>query len=73
MKNIRQLFSAAVLTLAISSVAFAGDMWTPGIVNPPPPPGEGRAASSTLKVDVTALDTLTEAAMFLCESMLSRF
>ena len=73
MKNIRQLFSAAVLTLAICSVAFAGDMWTPGVVNPPPPPEGGRVVSSTPNAEVTALDTLTETAVLLCESVLSLF
>ena len=73
MKNIRQLFSAAVLTLVISSVTFAGDMWTPGFVNPPPPPGARGSESSLSNVEMTALDTLRVTAVLLCESMLSIF
>lgn len=72
MKNIRQLFSAAVLTLVISSVTFAGEMWTPGVIIPPPPSG-GRVASSTPKAEVTELDSLTETAILLFKSMLSLF
>ena len=73
MKNIRQLFSAAVLSLVISSVAFAGDMWSGGVVNPPPPPEGGRVASSTQNTEITAFDSLTETAVLLCERMLSLF
>lgn len=72
MKNIKQLFYAAVLTLVISSVTFAGEMWTPGIINPPPPSG-GRVASSTLKAEETALDTLTETTLLLFKRLLSLF
>lgn len=71
MKNFRQLFTAAVLTLAISSVAFAGDMWTPGVINPPPPPVGGRATTSTPKVEVAEIDNLTLAALLLCKRMLT--
>ena len=72
MKNVRQLVSAAVLTLVISSVTIAGEMWTPGIDNPPPPT-VGRDASSTSKVEVLALDSLTEIAVRLLTSMLAIF
>lgn len=73
MKNIRQLFFATVLTIVISITGVAGDMWTHGIGNPPPPPEGGRVATSDGNGEVTALDTLTETAMFLYKSTLSLF
>lgn len=71
MKNIRQFFTAAVLTVILSGSAFAGDLWTPGIIAPPPP-GEGRVANNPSHVEVTALDTLTESIVLLCQTMLSQ-
>ena len=75
MKTIRQLLSAAVLTIVISGVAVAGDMWGAGVVNPPPPPppGGGRAAASPPTVDDATLDALTETVIILRKSMLSLF
>lgn len=72
MKNIRQRFFTAALTLVICSVTFAGEMLTSGVVNPPPPEG-GKVAISTPKAEVTALDTLSETTVLLFKSMLSLF
>jgi hypothetical protein len=38
MKNRKPLCAAAILSLALSFPAFAGDIQTPTITTPPPPP-----------------------------------
>ncbi|MBD0369777.1 MAG: hypothetical protein ICV60_02910 [Pyrinomonadaceae bacterium] len=43
MKNLRQLFAGLVLTLALTSTAFAGQVECPGITQDPPPQQESVA------------------------------
>lgn len=38
MKSMKAICTAAVLALALSAPAYAGDMLTPGVNTPPPPP-----------------------------------
>ena len=72
MKTIRQFFAAAVLTIAISSITLAGDMWTPGIVNPPPP-GAGRVASCPSREEMTQTERLIATVVVLYERILIFF
>jgi len=39
MKALKAICTATVLALALSVPTYAGDILTPGVVNPPPPPG----------------------------------
>ncbi|MDT5122463.1 MAG: hypothetical protein QOC96_1945 [Acidobacteriota bacterium] len=82
MKNLRQFCAAVVLTLVFTFSAFAGDMQTPGVVDPPPPPPSMMAdtstpsatiATGTATQDVVAVDPVTEAALSLLQSVLSIF
>lgn len=70
--KIRQLFVSAVLTVALSCSAIAGDTWVPGLTNPPPPE-DGRLANNGSQAEISTLDSLTESALLLCQSMLSLF
>jgi hypothetical protein len=38
MKSLKTICTAAILALALSAPAYAGDMTTPGYTAPPPPP-----------------------------------
>lgn len=38
MKNVRAMFAAMTLGLILSSAVLAGEVSTPGLVEPPPPP-----------------------------------
>ncbi|HEY7785212.1 MAG TPA: hypothetical protein VIB00_10820 [Pyrinomonadaceae bacterium] len=38
MRKLRKLAAAIVISIALSTAAFAGDMQGPGYVPPPPPP-----------------------------------
>ena len=38
MKSLKTICTAAILGLALSAPAYAGDMTTPGYTAPPPPP-----------------------------------
>lgn len=83
MKTLQRFCATAVLTLALTLSAFAGDMSAPGVVNPPPPPpasttGEIGFPGATVMGEmsapgVTALDPVTEAALSLLQSILSIF
>ena len=72
MKNIRQLISVIVLTVVLSGSAFAGDLWIPGLVGSQPT-GDGTATNCPSTVEVTAIDPFHDAAVLLCQSMLSIF
>jgi hypothetical protein len=45
MKNRKPLCAAAILSLALTIPAFAGDIQTPTVVAPPPPPEKTEAVS----------------------------
>lgn len=49
MKSLKTICTAAILGLALSAPAYAGDMTMPGYVPPPPPP------SSCMTEDVSEL------------------
>jgi hypothetical protein len=38
MKNLKVLSAAIVVAFALSAPAYAGDVLTPGLTSPPPPP-----------------------------------
>ena len=44
MKNVKSMFGAMALGLVLFSSAFAGDVSTPGYVEPPPPPSAAALA-----------------------------
>jgi len=45
MRNLKALLASCILVMALSMPAFAGNISTPGVIEPPPPPpgwvGEG--------------------------------
>lgn len=44
MSKIKRLIMAAIVTLALASATFAGNIHTGVVAPPPPPPGESLAA-----------------------------
>jgi hypothetical protein len=40
MKTLKTFCAAAIVSLALAIPTFAGDIQTPTVVNPPPPPAE---------------------------------
>ncbi len=77
MSNLKKLFAAVVLTLALALPAFAGDIEC-GITTPPPPPSSPATAESEIthntgSGEAAADDSLMEAALNLLESMLALF
>jgi hypothetical protein len=83
MKKLQRLCVAAVFTLVLTSATLAGEIHTPGIAQPTPtpPPSSAMAASeipigessSTLEVDVSESNSLTNVALNLLQIMLSVF
>ena len=47
MKQLKQFCAAALLTLAIGITAFAGDISSPAVMAPPPPPGDISSPAAT--------------------------
>ena len=43
MKKLQRLCVAGVFTLMLTTATFAGDIHTPGLTQPPPPPDESSA------------------------------
>jgi hypothetical protein len=84
-KNFRQFFATAVLILVLTFPAFAGEIQSPGVINPPPPPSQqssvtgdmsmpGATATGDILIPGAAeLDPVTEAALSLLQSILSIF
>lgn len=56
MKTLKAICTAAILALALSVPAYAGEMATPGYVPPPPPPPAEE--SITVNVATTASSDL---------------
>ncbi len=50
MKTLKTICAAAILSLALASQTFAGDIQTPTVVNPPPPPAA--SALGDISVDL---------------------
>jgi hypothetical protein len=82
MKRLQRLCLAAVFTVVLTSSTLAGDISTPGIAQPsPPPPSSAMTAgetplgerSSTSEVDVSESPLLTDVALDLLQIMLSVF
>lgn len=86
MKKLQRFCVAVVFASALSLSAFAGEISTPGDVQPPPPPpstniattGEMGCPGITSTGDiqtpgVAAVDPLTEATLGLLQDMLSVF
>jgi hypothetical protein len=80
-KNLRHLFAATVLTLALALSSFAGDVQFPGVnatSTDEQSSGETQfpgatAAGDILTPGLTALDPATEAALGLIRSLLALF
>lgn len=49
MNRLQQLCMAAVFTIVLATTTFAGEIHTPGIVQPPPPPP---SASATIAGEI---------------------
>lgn len=84
MKNLRQFFAVATLTLVLTFSAFAGDIQFPGDTNPPRPEqqssvtveAEFPGASATGDMSdpgLDALDPVTEAILGLLRNLLTFF
>jgi hypothetical protein len=81
MKHLRQLCAIAVLTFALASSTFAGDIQC-GVVEPPPNPqasmtGEMAtgitATDGTLSAEVTSVDPAMDFTLIILQRMLSVF
>ncbi len=78
MSNLKKLFAAVVLTLALALPAFAGVIDC-GVTTPPPPPpsspatAESEMTHNTGSGEATADDSLMKAALNLLECMLALF
>lgn len=87
MKKLQRFCAALVFALSLSLSAIAGEMSTPGAVQPPPPPPSSTVMTTTGEMDcpgvtttgdiqtpdVTAVDPVTEATLSLLQDMLSLF
>lgn len=86
MKKLQQFCAAVVLTIAFTFSALAGDMSTPGVVQPPPPPPSNQTtttnemscpdATSTGVIqtsDASTSDPVTDATLSLLQGVLSVF
>ena len=77
--KLRQLCIAAVLTLTLSFTAFAGNIDTPGVIAPPPPPNQVTVTDDSLTPEATtnetsnsetaAMGSVTELGLYLLDSM----
>ncbi len=83
MKNLRQFCGALVFTLALTIPAFAGDIQT-GITTPPSQPAQAATTKGDIQntitgqaetgsSEATAVDSATEIALNLLQSVLSLF
>ena len=41
MRTLKALLASCILVMALSMPAFAGNISTPGVIEPPPPPPQG--------------------------------
>lgn len=76
MRKLKQLCIATVLTLALSFTAFAGDIQTPPVLPPPPDQPSMTGDMHTPAVtasEPSAMDSATELALYLFDSMYSIF
>jgi hypothetical protein len=76
MKKLKQLCGATMLTLILSFTVFAGDMQTPPFIPPPDPmisniDAPAVTASRTSSGDAVAMDSVTDIALFLFDSMMT--
>ncbi|HKS28107.1 MAG TPA: hypothetical protein VJS44_09820 [Pyrinomonadaceae bacterium] len=72
MRKLKHLYMTAVLTLALSITAFGGDMQTPSVSSPPPPPQVtviDCPIDETSNNDVANKESVTEIALYLFDSM----
>jgi hypothetical protein len=85
MKTFRQFIATAVLTLVLTFPAFAGEIQSPGVANPPPPPSQQSSVTGDMSCPgvastgeipgpgVVALDPVIGTALSLLQSVLSIF
>lgn len=82
MKKLQRLGIATVFTVVFTSATLAGEISTPGIVQPPPTPPPSSAMttrempigeSSSTSEDVSETNSLTDVAVNLLQLMLSVF
>ena len=64
MKHLRQLCAGLILTFALTSTVFAGQMDCPGVTQPPP------EETSATQSDSQTNSTITEALLVLIEGVL---
>lgn len=81
MRKLKHLYVSVVLTLALSITAFGGEMQTPSVSTPPPPPTYqssvtgstdtiGATFNETSNSDVATKASVTEITLYLFDSML---
>lgn len=68
MKTLRRFCTMFVLTLVLTLSAFAGDISTT-VVSEPPPPDSQTAATGEMSTSVTATDSVTAVALSLLQSL----
>jgi len=79
MKTLQRLCAVFVLTLALTMSAFAGDISTSVVSQPPSPESQTIQGDMTtgytgeMSTGVTSIDPVTEAALSLLQSLLSLF
>jgi hypothetical protein len=80
MKTVQRFCAAAILMLALTFSAFAGDILLPGDTPPPPPNASvivdtsGALVNDALAIsNVAELDPMTDIALSLLRSLLSFF
>jgi hypothetical protein len=81
MRSLRQFCAASILVLVLAFSAFAGEMSTPGITAPPPPPDHslagglietpGVTSCETSNSETATIDSVRELALHLFDGMMS--
>lgn len=58
MKRFHQAIAITILTVLLSAPVFAGQVNSPGVVDPPPPPTETTATSSIATTVILVITSL---------------
>lgn len=71
MRKLRKLAAAIVISIALSTAAFAGDMQGPGYVPPPPPSSSGHGdIGSPGEPETVAINCETSQELSAAESLI---